>query len=187
MWCLSSVLSLIIRYISSTEWVHMPGTVVLNWGQFCLRRHLAMTKDTFVCHNWLGACSAWGLPWWLSGKNPPAVQEMWVRSLFQEDPLEEGMAIHSSILAWRIPWKEEPAWLSSIRSQRVGRDWSDLACMQACSGWRPEMMLSVLWCTNRTSQQKNYLTQIVNSSEVENHWSRISMNLGIICPFVHVF
>ena len=120
-------------------------------------------------------------------KNPPAVQEMWVRSLFQEDPLEEGMAIHSSILAWRIPWKEEPAWLSSIRSQRVGRDWSDLACMQACSGWRPEMMLSVLWCTNRTSQQKNYLTQIVNSSEVENHWSRISMNLGIICPFVHVF
>ena len=41
-------------------------------------------------------------------KNPPAVQETWVRSLGQEDPLEKGMATHSSILAWRIPWTEEP-------------------------------------------------------------------------------
>ena len=41
-------------------------------------------------------------------KNPCAVQETWVRSLGWEDPLEEGMATHSSILAWRIPWTEEP-------------------------------------------------------------------------------
>ena len=40
-------------------------------------------------------------------KNLPAMQEMWVRSLGQEDPLEEGMATHSSTLAWRIPWTEE--------------------------------------------------------------------------------
>ena len=42
-------------------------------------------------------------------KNLPAMQETWVRSLDQEDPLEKGMAICSSILAWRIPWTEEPA------------------------------------------------------------------------------
>ena len=41
-------------------------------------------------------------------KNLPAIQETWVQSLGQEDPLEKGMAIHSSILAWRIPWTEEP-------------------------------------------------------------------------------
>ena len=41
-------------------------------------------------------------------KQPPALQDTWVRSLGQEDPLEEGMAIHSSILAWRIPWTEDP-------------------------------------------------------------------------------
>ena len=41
-------------------------------------------------------------------KNLPAIQEIWVRSLGQEDPLEEGMEIHSNILAWRIPWTEEP-------------------------------------------------------------------------------
>ena len=55
-------------------------------------------------------------------KNPPAMQEMWVRSLGGEDPLEEGMATHSSILAWRIPWTEEPGGLQSIESQRVGPD-----------------------------------------------------------------
>ena len=41
-------------------------------------------------------------------KNPPAVRETWIRSLVWEDPLEEGMATHSSILAWRITWTEEP-------------------------------------------------------------------------------
>ena len=47
---------------------------------------------------------------------------MWVRSLGQEDPLEEVMATHSSIIAWRIPWTEEPGGLQSIVSQRVGHD-----------------------------------------------------------------
>ena len=51
-------------------------------------------------------------------KNLPAVQETQVRSLGQEDPLEEGMATHSSILAWRIPWTEEPSGVQSIESQK---------------------------------------------------------------------
>ena len=46
-----------------------------------------------------------------TAKNPPVMQETWVRSLGWEDPLEEGMATHSSILAWRIPWTEEPGGL----------------------------------------------------------------------------
>ena len=52
-------------------------------------------------------------------KNPPAMQETWVQSLGWEDPLEEGIAVHSSILAWRIPWTEEPGRLQSVGSQRV--------------------------------------------------------------------
>ena len=55
---------------------------------------------------------------------------MWVWSLGREDLLEKGMATYSSILAWRIPWTEEPARLQSIGSHRVGQDWSDLACKQ---------------------------------------------------------
>ena len=55
-------------------------------------------------------------------RNLPAVQETQVRSLGWEDPLEKEMATHSSILAWKIPWTEEPGWLLSMGSQRVGHD-----------------------------------------------------------------
>ena len=53
-------------------------------------------------------------------KNLPAMQESWVRSLGWEDPLEKEMATHSSILAWKIQWTEEPGGLQSMGSQRVG-------------------------------------------------------------------
>ena len=55
-------------------------------------------------------------------KNPPARQEARVQSLVGEDPLEKGMAIHSSILTWRIPWTEEPGRPPSVASQRDGHD-----------------------------------------------------------------
>ena len=57
-------------------------------------------------------------------KNLLAVQETWVQSLDWEDPLEEGMATHSSILTWEIPWTEEPGGLQSVGSQRVGHNWA---------------------------------------------------------------
>ena len=55
-------------------------------------------------------------------KHLPAMQETWVQSLGCEDPLEKEMATHSSMLAWRIPWTEEPGGLQFMRSQRVGQD-----------------------------------------------------------------
>ena len=63
-----------------------------------------------------------GFPGGSAVKNLPAMQEPQetrVRSFGQEDPLEEGMAAHSSILAWRIPWTEEPGGLQSMGSQRI--------------------------------------------------------------------
>ena len=58
-------------------------------------------------------------------KSLPAKQGISAWSLGQEDPLKKGMATRSSILAWRIPWTEEPGGLQSMGSQRVGHDWSD--------------------------------------------------------------
>ena len=55
-------------------------------------------------------------------KNLLAMRETWVQSLGWEDPLEKGMATHSSILSWRIPWTEEPDRLQSMGSQRVRHD-----------------------------------------------------------------
>ena len=55
-------------------------------------------------------------------KHLPAMQETWVRPLGWEDPLEKEMATHSSILAWRTPWIEEPGGLQPTGSQRIGHD-----------------------------------------------------------------
>ena len=55
-------------------------------------------------------------------KNLPAMWETWIQSLGWEDPLEKGMATHSSIVAWRIPWTEEPDRLQTMESQRARHD-----------------------------------------------------------------
>ena len=60
-----------------------------------------------------------GFPGGSAVKNPPAMQETQVQSLGQEDPLEKGMSTHSSILAWRSPWKEEPVKLQSMGLQEL--------------------------------------------------------------------
>ena len=65
---------------------------------------------------------SWASPVAQMVKNPPSMRETWVRSLVWEDPLEQGMAIHSSIIAWRIPWTEVPGGLQSTRSQRIRHD-----------------------------------------------------------------
>ena len=79
-------------------------------------------SDTTERLNWTELIPKLGLPRWLSGKDLPAVQETWIQSLNWEDPLEKEMATHSSILAWEIPWTEEPGRVQSMGLQRVRRD-----------------------------------------------------------------
>ena len=69
-------------------------------------------------------------------KRLPAMQETWVQSLGQEDPLEKKMATHSSTLAWRIPWTEEPGGLQSRRSQGVRHDWVTSLSLFTFMHWR---------------------------------------------------
>ena len=98
--------------------------------------------SNYIC---LGKNSGW-LGWGASQvmlvvKNHLSRQETqtWVWSLGWKDPLEEGMATHSSILAWRIPCTEEPGGLQSMGSQRDGHDWSDLARMHRTEFWVARM------------------------------------------------
>ena len=77
----------------------------------------------------------WGFPGDSVVKNPPTMQETQVRSLGQEDPQEECMATHSSILAWRIPWAEEPGRLQSTALQIVRHDWRDWAHSTHSQWW----------------------------------------------------
>ena len=84
-------------------------------------------------------------------KSLPAMQETWVRSVDWEDPLEKGMATHSSILAWRIPWTEEPGGLQSMGSQRAGHNWVTNTHMNhreillKCGFWFKTWFLSGAW------------------------------------------
>ena len=71
--------------------------------------------DAYYSHSWASLVAQ-------KVKNLHAMQETWVQSLGSDDILEKGMATHSSILAWRIPWTEEPGGLQSMGSQRVGHD-----------------------------------------------------------------
>ena len=106
------------------EWEAEPGVLISG-----LWSHLPLFISP---HDSLGeqeTCS-WSFTWGELAqmvKNLPAVQETWIWSLGWEDPLEKGMATHSSILDWRIPGTEELAGLQSIRLQRVGHNWSNLA------------------------------------------------------------
>ena len=63
-----------------------------------------------------------GFPGGSDGNNPPSMWETLVQSLVQEDPLEEEMGTHSTILAWNIPWTEEPGRLQSMGSEKVGHN-----------------------------------------------------------------
>ena len=69
-------------------------------------------------------------------KNLPIMQETQVQALGGEDPLEKGMATHSSILAWRIPWAEESGRVQSMGSLRVGHDWATSLSLFTFMHWR---------------------------------------------------
>ena len=92
------------------------------------RKTIALTIWTFVdkvmslLFNMLSRLVIWASLVAQRLKHLPGMQETWVRSLGQEDSLEKEMAPHSSTLAWKIPWTEEPGRLQSMGSQRVGHD-----------------------------------------------------------------
>ena len=98
-------------------------------------------------------------------KNPPAMQEIRVRSLDQEDSLEKGMATHSSILAWRIPWTEEAGGLQSMGSQRVAHDratkHTDTEALNAF-----EEFLSLSLILNKSSMKTGILALFMGVAQV---------------------
>ena len=84
--------------------------------------YLELLWVNLCCIN-IKKCPSWASLVVQMVKSLPAIQETWVQYLAWEDPLEKEMATHSSILAWKIPWIEDPGGLHSIRLQRVGHDW----------------------------------------------------------------
>ena len=102
----------------------------------------------------------------------PAMQETRVRSLGREDPLVKEMATHSSTLAWRIPWREEPGGLQSMGSQRVGHDW-------ATSLFHfHQAMTYIIFCNSVTSSLKLFSFSFMRSWET--HWNYLEIILSYL-------
>ena len=93
-------------------------------------------------------------------KNLPAMQETQIRSLCWEDPLEKGMATHSSTLAWRIPWTEEPSGLQSIGSQRVRHDGAITLTLTNLTSWG--------FCFNK--RNKNFSKYFKQRAFIVKNW-----------------
>ena len=88
-------------------------------------------------------------------KNPQAMQETWVWSLSQEDPLEKEMTAHSSILVWRIPRTEEPGGLQSMGSQRVRHDWATNIHTRVRLGYAPSFHF--ICCSGKLSEYFSFM------------------------------
>ena len=136
----SYLLSLPSRIIWSLKWEYMCGKRFANYDILCKVKTKAEKKcgqgKVYPCYNKGGSWYHFIITLRILSvrtlraslvaqtvKNLPAVQETWVRSLGWEDPLEKGMATHSSILAWRIPWTEKSSGLQSIELQRLEHGW----------------------------------------------------------------
>ena len=152
--CLEAVLLTNMPDTGVTKRWRCSWALGLSWWPKCLVKNQSVTQQekgttedkTVGWHHWLNAHElsklremvkdreAWSaavhgvtnsqtqLSDWATGKT--TTQATPVRSLGQEDHLQKGMATHSRVLAWRIPWTEEPGWLQSMGSQRVRHDWA---------------------------------------------------------------
>ena len=96
-------------------------------------------------------------------KNLLAMQETWVWSLGWDDPLQKGMATYSSILAWRIPWPEEPGRLQSMGSQRVRHNWTTNT-FTSCSLWAASQVFGLMLFDFRVHASVYLLTLLLHFS-----------------------
>ena len=118
----------ICLYTSGMEQAMAPHSSTLAWKIPWMEEpgRLQTMGSRRVRHDWsdLAAYDLWDSLVSQMVKNLPTMQETWIRSLSREDPMEKEMATYSSILAWKIPWTEEPGGLPSTGSQRVRHDWA---------------------------------------------------------------
>ena len=164
--------SLNFRFPSSPVWVkHALLCELTKWHKYVC----------FLCYNYEFPQGVWqylvllnlshivgttGFPSDSAIKNLPAMQEIQVQSLGQEDPLEESIETHFSILAWRIPRTEQIGRLQSIGSQRVGSDWRDLACMHMAQCLKHCRNLINAWKIDMMTSPSKLICTAFNSSKI---------------------
>ena len=146
-----------------------------------VRRHWLKSRP------WSQNVCLW-IPWWLSSKEASCNAEaagdagLQDRSLGWEDPLKEGMTTHSSVLAWRIPWTEEPGGQQSNGWQRVGQDWSDLAGAPFTSRVPHDSMPIFLICKMGILTELSW--KLGESSEILRKYPAFGMDHTDVCHYL---
>ena len=114
-------------------------------------------------------------------KNPPIMHETQVQSLGQEDPLEKEMAMHSSILAWEIPWKEEPGGLQSMGSHRVRHKWETEPAPRVYIYVNPNLRYSVSSGSSAVAfVSYSSLGKIINATSFEEMNEKVYLNSQVV-------
>ena len=121
-------------------------------------------------------------------KNLPTIQETWVQALCQEDPLEKGMATHSTIPAWRLPWTEEPNGLQSTGLQKVGHEWfwlTPVACgiLVPPPGMEPVPPVVKVQSLNHWTTREVLDLSLLDSLLVTFSWAPTHQYLNLEIPF----
>ena len=114
-------------------------------------------------------------------KNPPEMQETWVRSLCWENPLEKEMATHSSILAWRIPWTEEPGGLQCMGSQ------SHMSERRPLHFTVFRVFTNTIWCTSKFVEKVDLRSNVLITIKQERGQKRFILTLSLSVEFCFVF
>ena len=135
------------------------------------------------------ACPSPGVPWWLRAlKRLPPMQETPVRFLGWDDPLEKEMVTHSSILAWRIPWMEEPGRLQSTGSQRVGHDWATSLSLSLSLGvssqprdWTRVSCIAGGFFTIWATREGGSTIEESRESQRRSHGSKFTQLVRLVC------
>ena len=128
-----------------TQVSHIAGGFFTSWA-FREEYHIKYK----ICYLWIHLC----FPGDISGKESTCSAEHLGSIPGSEDPLKKCMATHSSILAWRIPWTEEPGRLQSIALQTVRQDWSSGTAAQYLALWPRKMFASSIWTKGKLLIQK---------------------------------
>ena len=128
-----------VRVDLTPSWlVSLPNTALLNHLLCAVTANILHSICYWPNNNWASLVAQ-------TVKNLPAMQETWVQSLGQEDPLEKGMATHFSILAWRMPWTEKPGGPQSTGSQNVKHDWVTNIFKLWCTASMSDVMHNINW------------------------------------------
>ena len=166
--------------VEKSYWVSVGGDEIIYWGQ---NRRTEETQGTWTLK---GLCSwprgetrsqCWGLVMWKRGRG--SLLHLFCGTLLVEgnygETSEKAMAPHSSTLAWKIPWMEEPGGLQSMGSLRVGHDWATSLSLFTCMHWRRKWQPTSVFLPGESRDGGAWWAAVYGVAQSRTHWNDLAV------------